>query len=119
MILLPSLVLGAPRGFDAPESTHQAPLGFNQNPNLNTVAGVRNNAQDGDYAILQGNLRLDDKGNLYLVDQSKDEIRVVPSNPIKLEGAALNTRAKCQMWGQIKKSFSDLYLQLHSFSCGR
>lgn len=107
----------APKGFDAPSELHASPQGFNQNLYLNTVKGIRDCAEDGDYVLITGKISIHEDGTVYLKDREGTEIKVIPRKTIEVEEVYLTDRAQWQMWGQVKKSFFDLHLDLISFSC--
>lgn len=109
--------LASPKGFDAPSLPNASPQGFDQNIYLNTIEGVKKNAQDGDFVLLQGFVKLSADGEFFLIDSAQHEIKVIPQNPLTVDEEYLSPKAKWQMWGQIRKSLFDYHLDLISFSC--
>lgn len=111
ILAIPALCLAAPQGFDGASEGVQAgaPKGFNQNLLLNTAEGIRSNAQDGDYVVLQGTIGQSLSLLKYeFYDVQGDSIIInLPEN-----APVLPTGLNCQIWARIDQSLFDTQLEV-------
>lgn len=99
-----------PQGFSGAAKPNNAPQGFNQNIMPNTVLGVKENAKDGDHVLLQGIFtgENDGKGNYTFEDKDKNKIQI----SIHTDNLTIMTNNTYFIWGNVKKSLFDCYIEL-------
>ena len=108
-----------PQGFDGVDERVRAPAGFAQNQQENRIKLLKENALDGDYAVLTGTLtaQLDDKCYEF-TDHDGDSARLCLTAPLPRDlEDSLQLGKHYQIWTQVETGLlQDFTLHLLMFS---
>lgn len=106
-----------PQGFDEVDKRFRAPLGFYQDRTDNTIKNLKDNGQDGDYAVIAGTIVQELGDDCYvLADEAGDKIEICRLPSTQPEDLAIVNGHHYMLWTQIDKKFFSLSLDVLLFA---
>ena len=113
-IFLSVYVFALPQGFDSIDKPSAAPRGFNHNTKPNSIKGIKEIAQDGDYVLFKARFTGERTKENYYTFIDNDNIKVdvfIPDDNI-----VLYKNATYFLWGTVKRSWFNFSINLNNIS---